>query len=70
MKKAKLIFDITETKTEVQVTSFKTGSTEIMDITGSKAEKTLIRLLKQLHEESQVKEIVEATDINKWEQIS
>lgn len=67
MRKAKLIFDITEEKTEVTVIDTK-GISEKLDITDTKIEKALIRLIKQLDEESKLKEIKEALDINNWQE--
>ena len=65
MRKAQIIFDITELKTEATVIDTK-GISEKIDITDTKMEKALIRLIKQLNEESQLKQVREAIDINNW----
>ncbi len=67
MRKAKVTFDITEKKTEVTVIDSK-GISENLDITGTKMEKGLIRLLKQISQENQVKEIKNAMDIGTWQE--
>lgn len=67
MKKAQVIFDITTEKTEVTVIDTK-GVFEKLDITNTKMEKVLVRLIKEIHKESQAKEILNALDINTWQE--
>lgn len=54
MRKAQVIFDVTDEKTEVTVIDTK-GISEKLDITDTKIEKAFTRLLKQISEEKQVK---------------
>lgn len=68
MRKAKVIFDITDIKTEVTIIDTK-GISEKLDITDTKIEKSLVRLIKQIQKESHIKEIESYLDINTWEEV-
>lgn len=68
MRKAQVVFDISEMKTQVTITDSK-GISEKIDITDTKVEKAFTRLLKQINQENYAKQIVNAIDINTWEQV-
>lgn len=65
MRKAKLIFDVTEAKTEVTIIGID-GGDEVHDITDTPIEKDFIKLIKKLSKwktENQLQDmIVAATD--------
>lgn len=68
MRKAQVTFDVTESKTVVTVIGTDQLADKI-DITGTDIEKKFISLLKKLQKHRLANEIIEAIDINKFEQI-
>lgn len=68
MKKATITFDVYEDKTNVISTGIY-GQADTMDITGTDAEKLLIKLIKKIREDQLAKEVLAALDINTWERV-
>lgn len=69
MKKATILFEVTEKTTTVISTNLN-GIPTKFDITGTSEEKDFIKLVKKLQEFQLAKEIVSALDIDKWEVVS
>lgn len=58
-----IIFEVTETKTEIVIDGERT------DITNTEVEKRLVKLLEELQGHKMAAQILDAIDINKWETI-
>ena len=68
MEKAKVIFDVTEDKTQFTAVGLS-GSVETIDITGTYIEKDFLRLLKKVQKFKLEKQLLEALDINTWKEV-
>lgn len=67
MKKAICTFEVTSEKTEVTAIGLN-GMPEKLDITGTEEEKDFIALLKKLRELQITKQVLNALDINTWQE--
>lgn len=69
MKKATILFEVTE-KTTVVTAIGLNGIPNKFEITGTDEEKDFIALLKKLQEYQLTKEIMSALDVENWEVVS
>ncbi len=63
---ATITFEVTETKTIVKECGVN-GFKDNLDITGTEIEKDFIKLLKKIQGHQLTTKILDALDINKWE---
>lgn len=63
-----IIFEVTKSKTLVIVTN-KLGNVEKIDITDTDIENGLIKLLKEIGEYKDTKQILDAINIDNWQSV-
>ncbi len=65
MKKATILFEVTEKETIV-ISTGTTGKVETFDITGTEIEKDFTKLLGKINEQKTVNQVLDFIDPKKW----